>query len=122
MESYTDVIKNILELLKTIEEGIFHMEKLILKLEYEECVVMFQDVLHGIEGIETSMMPMLEKLPENNISTLMEKIYSSVENIVNIIENNQVDNLSVKIESDFMPAFLNWKIELERILSSYVVS
>lgn len=122
MGKYYEVIKNILQLLKTIKKGFDYIQKQLSKLRYEEAFIVLKDIMEAITSIEDAIYPMKDGLPENNIDILAVSLIESMDKAVNSYEQGKEADLEIQISEDILPAFKNWKEEIERIFIPYVVS
>ncbi|QGU00402.1 hypothetical protein SYNTR_1808 [Candidatus Syntrophocurvum alkaliphilum] len=122
MEKYYEVIVRILELLETMDSG---LEQVKLKTEegkFEETLMMFNDLVVGYSSIESAMQPMLEKLPENNLENKSQKMRDSVDQMVATYENKEPAKGLELMKSSLLPAFQEWKKEIEKTIKPYILS
>lgn len=120
MKKYYEVIRQILPLLETIEEAILHIQKQLKELRYEEALDLLEDSTIGIASIEKAMQPMMPELQENNIASLIARLKEKIDNAVNIYEKKKEENLQKQIEGEILPAFTEWKEEMDRLLKPYI--
>lgn len=122
MEKYLEVIKHVLELINSIEEGLFHMESQIIKLQYEESVVLLQDAFDAVVKIEESINLISDELKENDMDELIELVYEKFDTMAKLYNDKSVENLSEEIGGELIPRFLDWKTEVEKNLLPYTIS
>jgi len=122
MDKYLEVIKHVLELINSIEEGLFHMESQIIKLQYEESVVLLQDAFDAVVKIEESINLISDELKENDMDELIELVYEKFDTMAKLYNDKSVDNLSEEIGGELIPRFLDWKTEVEKNLLPYTIS
>jgi len=122
MDKYLEVIKHVLELINSIEEGLFHMESQIIKLQYEESVVLLQDAFDAVVKIEESINLISDELKENDMDELIELVYEKFDTMAKLYNDNSVENLSEEIGGELIPRFLDWKTEVEKNLLPYTIS
>lgn len=122
MEKHKEVIERILELLETIATGIVHIQKQLSEIRYEEAFSLLQDTVLGIVSIEDALVPIMPKFRGNNIENLADILRNNLSKAVSSYEQAQEINLEKQLEKDILPAFKEWKAEVERMLKPYVVS
>jgi len=122
MDKYLEVIKHVLELINSIEEGLFHMESQIIKLQYEESVVLLQDAFDAVVKIEESINLISDELKENDMDELIELVYEKFDTMAKLYNDKSVENLSEEIGGELIPRFLDWKTEVEKNLLPYTIS
>jgi len=122
MEQYIEVIKEILPLLDTMEEGAYHVKKQLSTLRYEEALGLLQDMMLGIDSIENAIQPMMDRLKENSIEIIGATLKENVSKIITSYENGQVVTLEEQVEEKILPGFKAWKEEIEITLRPYIIS
>jgi len=122
IKKYYEVIEKTLSLLDTMEEGITHIKIQLSELRYEEAFNIQQDVVEGIASIENAIEPMFPKLQENNIESMTAILKENISKVVACYERGEGTNLHKQVEEIILPAFKNWKEELEKVLKPYIVS
>jgi hypothetical protein len=121
MNKHIEVIHNMLPLLTTIKEGLNHIKMQISELRYEEALGLLQDSMLGIASIEQSLEPISE-IPKEKISYLTTDLKNSIVKIVENYEKGKQELIENQIEKEVIPAFKNWKQELENTLKQYTIS
>lgn len=119
IENYTEVIKDLLLLLDTMEEGIIHSKKQVQELRYEEALGLLQDVMMGVASIEKAMEPMSSNLAENNIDAVGAVFKGDINKVVDSYETGKEAELENQV-GEVLVSFKNWKEEIESILIPYV--
>ncbi|KAB3539659.1 hypothetical protein F8154_00460 [Alkaliphilus pronyensis] len=122
MEKYYEVIRRIIELIDTLEEGIIHLEKQLTEHRYEESVVMLQDLLEAISSIANAIEPMDGELPENNISSLSQNLIKGIQKTVDSYSEDKEVNLSVEAQEYIIPNYISWRDEIAKTLKPYIQS
>ncbi|EEG76543.1 hypothetical protein [Dethiobacter alkaliphilus] len=117
-----EVIHSILQLLPTIEEGLEYIKKQLTELRYEEALELLQDAMGGIVSIEKAVQPILQKLPENKTNFLGDNLKEKMSIVVSSYESGKNADLEKQVGEEALPAFKDWKAELERVLRPYTVS
>lgn len=117
-----DVIKNTLDLLETMEEGLTYIKQKLKELNTEVTVTVLADTINAFSAIEKSINPMLEELASNEIVEKADKLKRAFDIMVNQYENNSGQKALEIIQLTLEPSFKSWKVELERVLKPYIVS
>ena len=121
MNKHIEVIHNILPLLSTIEEGLNHIKIQMSELRFEESLELLQDSMLGIASIDQSLEPILE-IPKDKISYLTTDLKNSILKLVENYEKGKQELIEMQIDKELLPAFLDWKDELEITLNPYIIS
>lgn len=122
IEKYREVIERILELLDTMEEGLDYIQKQLSELKYEEALVVLNDVIDAVHSIDSSIQPMEDKLPQNDISTLFSSFKEGLNKAVERFKQNNEVNIESLLEKEIISAFKSWREEVEKVLRPYVAS
>lgn len=122
IKKFLEVIHNIVPLLNTIEEGFNHIKKQLLELRYEEALGLLEDVVLGIFSIEDAIEPMILGLEENKIETFGIALKENINKTLAMYEDGKEAGLATQIVEEVLPAFQDWKEEIERVLRPYIVS
>lgn len=122
MKKYYEVIEKSLQLLETIEEGFIYTQKQLDELRYEEAFTVLKDVMEAVASIEDAMYPLKDKLPENNIDISAVPLRESMSKAISSYEQGKEADLKKQISENILPAFSNWREEIERIFGPYIVS
>ncbi|WP_132995185.1 hypothetical protein [Sporanaerobacter acetigenes] len=121
MNNYIEVIHNILPLLTTIEEGLTHVKKQISELRYEEALGLLQDSMLGVASIEVALQPM-RGISMGKIVPLTDILKNNINKVLESYEKGKQELIENQIEKEVLPAFNNWKKELEKTLKPYILS
>ena len=115
------MIKKLLELLDTCEEGLEHIKKLLTEGRYEDSVEMVVDEFQAIAQIEKSARQIQESIPENLFGEEFKQVYSAMDSFTQAYElKKQEDKFSI-LETELFPAFRAWKNTLNKVLGKYVI-
>lgn len=98
------------------------MESQIIKLQYEESVVLLQDAFDAVVKIEESINLISDELKENDMDELIELVYEKFDTMAKLYNDKSVENLSEEIGGELIPRFLDWKTEVEKNLLPYTIS
>ncbi|AOT70019.1 hypothetical protein [Geosporobacter ferrireducens] len=122
IKKYYDVIEKCLGLLNTIEEGFEYIQNQIKELRYENAFIVLQDIAEGISSIENAIMPMEDKLPNNNVGERTIEVKENIHKAMNSYKQEKQSQLEEQIKQEIYPAFIGWKEEVERILRPYLLA
>ena len=122
IEQYLDVFKRILELSQTIEEGFEHVQEYMKKLEYENALVVLNDINDGFESIESFLEVIIQALPENEIINMKTLLKNNLNNVIYYLKQNESNKARILLDITLLPDIKNWQNELNRILSPYIYS
>lgn len=116
MENKIEVIKHILELLPTMEEGLMYIQAQNKEAKFEAGLNVLASFTEAIRSIDDSVQAVLLDLPANTI----EKKSEEVENIQNLLmdlygEKHWERALEV-FEEQLIPAFHDWRAEVVKAL------
>ena len=117
-----EVIKYTLGLLETMEEGMDYVKAKLGELNIEGTVTVLTDLITAFTEVEKSISPMMEKLPENQISETNSKLRTAFDMMVKEYESSKVQKAYEMMQSILEPEFRSWKKELENILKPYILS
>ena len=117
-----EVINNILQLLLTIEEGLEHIKIQLEELRYEEALGLLEDSILGTDSIKNAIEPMKQELEEDNIVELGTVLEKNISKTISSYEDGRETNLEKQLEEGILPAFKNWKHELDKVLKPYIIS
>lgn len=121
MKNNIEIIKYILLLLDTIEEGIKHAKNQFSELRYEEALNLLKDCMQGIISIESSIK-LVEFLEDEKILTLSLNLKND---IYEIFENYRIEKMQLlekKVETKLLPDFYLWSNDLQIKLRPYTLS
>lgn len=124
MSKHIEVIYNILPLLSTIEEGLYHIKKQLSELRYEESFTLIQDAMMGIASIEVALQPMesqFEALRDPDMIQTKKDLNQYMITIVTLYENKKYEELEKKM-SLVLGAFIVWRESIEHIVRPNIVS
>lgn len=122
MEKYLEVIRRTLELSGTVLEGLEHIKYKLDEGDFESTITLFHDVVEAFYQMEKSIPPLMNQLPQNQLSDLTAYARESFENVVSLYENHMGIKALEMIRFSLIPAYQKWKAELERVFTPYVVS
>jgi hypothetical protein len=122
MEKYTEVMKQAIELIETMQEGIGHIRTQLNKGQYEQSVILFEDVMIAYATVERSLTPVLEGWGNEDVTPEMLKLRQSLEFIVSAYEQREYGKVIEIMQFSLIPQVKTWKEELEKAFHPYIVS
>jgi len=122
MEKYREVIERILELLNTMEEGLDYVQNQLGELKYEEALIVVKDLIDALDSIDSSIQPMDNKLPQNNISALSSSLKACFDKVVGKFDQNNEVIIDSLLEKEVIPEFARWREEIDKVLRPYIIS
>ena len=121
MERYLQIMKNILELSDTFNQGVQHIEAQLARYEGEATIPLLHDVITAFSSIETSLNLFVSKLPGNHIETYMNQIRASLGQIVAHYEHKEYDGALHDIRLQLWPLLVHWRGQLERAFNPLIL-
>ncbi|WP_017726259.1 hypothetical protein [Halalkalibacterium ligniniphilum] len=122
MERYVNVMKQSIELVETMEEGVGYIHTQLNEGRFEQSVLLFEDVLNAYAIVEQSTSSVLAKMEEQSVLLQLEKGKQALERILSTYEEKQHEVVKEIIQFTLLPAIHTLKKELEQSFSSYLVS
>ncbi len=117
-----DVIKNILNLLETMEEGIVYIEGKLEDLELEETTNVLSDIIGAYSAVESALVPLIDDIGENQIEIKSDIFRGQLDTLVMDYERNNGQKAYEILNASVKPAFEAWREEIEISLRPFVVS
>ena len=117
-----EVIKQTLDLLESMEEGLVYIKKKLEELNTKEAISMLADIINAFSIIEESITPFVEELPKNKICDKINKLRAAFDIMVTEYESNYGKKALEVSKLVLEPAFKSWKEEIEAAIMQYVVS
>ena len=115
------VIKHTLYLLETMQEGMDYVKAKLGELNMKGTVTVLTDLITAFTEVEKSVSPMMEELPENQISEKADKLRTAFDTIVKEYETTKGQKAYEIMQFTLEPASKNWKQELENTLKPYIL-
>jgi len=116
------VIKQVIDLTETMEEGMEHIKEKLQEGKPEKAIKMLLDTTTAFTHIEEALEPMLPELPENSIEEKTDKLRSALAIMVSEYEKSQGLRGREILQFNLEPAFKNWREELKEVLNPYILS
>ncbi|KXZ40438.1 hypothetical protein SAMN05661008_00006 [Alkalithermobacter thermoalcaliphilus JW-YL-7 = DSM 7308] len=112
-----EVIKQTLDLLETMEEGMDYVKAKLGELNIEATVTVLTDLIEAFTEIEKSISPIIKNLSEKE-----DKLRKAFDIIVKEYEISKGQKAYEIMQFTLEPAFKNWKQEIENTLKPYILS
>lgn len=116
------IIIGILELLETMEEGLFYIKEKLAELNIEATTTVFEGFIDAFSSVETTIIPILDILEDNEIVEKTDELRKRIEVMVEEYGKKNGQKFYETIQLYLGPAFKSWKEEIELLLRPYVVS
>jgi|GEM_PF-3121269 len=116
------VLNRVLDLLPMLQQNMDYSWEKLLEGKPEESIGMLGDLIEAFEGVEESILPMLNKLEAPDYMKKHDRLKNSFVDMVEEYENNQRAEAHKLMEDSLYPAFSDWKEELEENLRPLVAS
>jgi len=113
-----EIIYHILNLLPTVEEALLHMRLQLNELRLEEGERLYKDITEAISKIAYSFM-LLKSIDAGNFQKLNHLtgiLHESVIRMQKSYDEKNIVTLQAVLTEDLIPAFLDWKQELDHML------
>lgn len=117
-----DVIKNTLELLETMEEGIIYIEDKLKDLKLEETTNVLSDIIGAYSAVESALIAIKDNIGENQIEIKSDIFRGQLDTLLTDYEKNSGQRAYEILTVSVKPAFQAWKREIEMSLRPFVVS
>lgn len=122
VNNHIEIARQSLELCTTIEEGLEHISGRFDSGFYEDAFVLYQDVVQAFFTIQQAIAPLSDQLSANNLASLAQSVQDSMSQIVSAYEQKNWNMARDTLQNHLLPAWIEWKQELESIFKSYVAS
>ena len=119
MEKHQDVIRQILLLLDTIEEGLVHMKNLIDNLDFESAHELLNDCFLGVISVEEAIKPIsyeMKRINQQTFLNLQNQLIESFKETVLCFAQIKTEDYQGHLEV-IISLFKLWKNDLIEVLS-----
>lgn len=121
MEQF-QIAGDIINLSNTIMEGLEHIKSRIVDGYFEDTYYLLEDIINAIASIHKATEPLLPLLGDNQIEQYTEQLTHLIDEMTNNYQAKQIEKAKIDMQLVLIPAFKEWKNELERCLSNYIAS
>ncbi|MFD0824984.1 hypothetical protein ACT8ZR_04875 [Neobacillus sp. M.A.Huq-85] len=121
MEKYNDVMKRILDLTETMEEGLTHIHNQVNEGYFEASVPLLQGVITAFASIEKSILDI------NNLRQVdFKEVFQNLRQGFNVLTESYEQGSGGKaleiLQFNVLPISKKWKAALEQSFEPYLVS
>jgi hypothetical protein len=106
----------------TCLEGLENIKGRLNEGQFQETIQLMSDVVTGFSQKEKSIQPIFSDFPSNQIETLTQSLRNAFELTATAYEQGQVGKVLEIFQFNLLPAFKNWKSELEQTFTPYLIS
>lgn len=122
VERYLDVIRRTLELSDTTHLGLQYIDSRLSEGRFEEARDMMDEVWISINSMKKAVLTVGEKIPQENIELLADKLEEGVNTLMNVYDTEAGLQVIEILRGELMPTYKEWQDELKRVLEPYVLS
>lgn len=116
------VINNILNLVETMEEGLYYIKNKLRGLNIEGSIGALTDLIAAFIEVEKSITPILEEISATGITQKSDNLRRAFDIIVKEYEENKGKKAYEILQLNLEPDFKKWKDELESVLRPYIIT
>jgi hypothetical protein len=116
-----EILKRLLELVDTCEEGLIHINKQLSEGKFEQSLEMVVNVFYSIVQVEKFIRKIQKSIPENLIGKEFKQVCMAMDNFTYAYELNKREDKFSILETELFPAFKVWKDTLNQTLGKYVI-
>src|SRR5699024_9253767 len=109
MGKYIDVMKQVSDLLETVDEGLQHTQTLLKQGKFEASISLFSDIDQAFVTIEQSVLKWPEVLLTEKRKPVTEKVRIALDKAVEAYETAKYDDVRELLQLTVLPAFNSWK-------------
>jgi PPE-repeat protein len=117
-----EVFRRILGLAETLSEGLEYASSLLIDKNSDEALEIIYNVVDGVGSIINALNPYIEQFPTNNLNKLEGAILEKFNKLIDIFSSPKTVLLENYISDDIMPTYIEWKSEVKRLLTPYILS
>ncbi|ADH98555.1 hypothetical protein Bsel_1036 [[Bacillus] selenitireducens MLS10] len=123
MDKYTDVMKQSLNVLETMTEGLIHIQKQLGEGKAPDAIQLMDDMMVGFMSVKQSLEPVFEELEGTDIATQqLEKVSETLERVVTAFEGEAYGTVSEVLQFTLVPEVKKLHSALEELFKPYLVS
>ncbi|AOM81913.1 hypothetical protein [Salisediminibacterium beveridgei] len=122
MEKYIEVMKQSLNVLETMIEGLEHIPQQIQENKTPDAIQLMDDMMVGFMSVEKSLTPVLEEAEGADIATQqLQKVNETFERVVTAMENDAFDTVAAILEQALTPQVKKLHATLTELFAPYVL-
>ncbi len=121
MENLISIASDINELVTTIQEGLKHIQTRTEEGCFDDTLYLFEDIVQGLNSIMEALQTMVssQKTSRNQDKTI---ILLDVLDEIYLAYQNKTEGAGWLLNEKLLPAFAEWKAELETYLLPIIQS
>ncbi len=110
-----------MELTDTCLEGIRHLRVRLHEGYMEETILLFRDVIEAFYQMEKAIQPITDKFALCILEEMTNQVRDSLDYVATFYEKAESRKAYEIIEMQLLPNYLNWKGEIDRLFTPYVI-
>jgi hypothetical protein len=122
LEKYIDVIKRIVELSETMEEGLIHIRNQVNEGYFEFSVPLVTDVISAFASIEKSLWTSVDNVSNAELVNPFQNLQNSFNILTEAYEQGSGGRALEILHFNVLPTTKKWKAALEKSFEPYLVS
>lgn len=122
IDSDSEVIYRMLDLLPTISQALRHMQTQLEELRLEESAILFQDVATAIGSVTASLLPLLKEEENIRLLNTITPLRESISSLVDYYEQEDIQAVQIVMDTQLLPAYRKWQEEVEQRLRPFVLA
>jgi DNA replication protein DnaD len=123
VEKYIEVMRRIVELAETFEEGVIHIRNKVNEGMLEVTTFLMQDVVSAFAVIEKAVWTYDQNLVLNpELEKAFKDLRNGLSTLIDSFEQANGGKILEILQFNILPASKKWKAELEIAFSSYLLS
>ncbi|SHG46707.1 hypothetical protein SAMN02745221_00259 [Thermosyntropha lipolytica DSM 11003] len=119
---YNKMIDEIISLLSLIEKILMKLKRNFSMLPYEEKVKIINSCFLGITIIKFILRSISERNLKDVVLPLTTRLELANQKVVEACKKENPEQLEIILNTEILPAFIEWKSELEKTFSPYISS
>ncbi|MDD2511038.1 MAG: hypothetical protein PHP26_09900 [Syntrophomonas sp.] len=119
MEFLYETAGQIVELSRTIKEGLIHINERMDEGKLKETIFLFEDVLEAFSSIEIPIQPVLQADNMDELQEATAELKRSLEMLAQAFEANDLEKARAEISQSLIPSYSRWQLHLEQSLKAY---
>jgi len=112
MQKKREVMKQSLELLQTIQEGLTHVQQSLNERKYDQTISLFEDAVYAFNTVENSVRGLGSEFVSDAADQTRERIVKGLDTAVGFYEQNAFGRVQETLQFTLIPAFEQWKKQL----------
>lgn len=122
MSPHYEVIRQSLEVGETALEGLEHVNKQLAQGRFESAIVLYNDVIQGIDEITQSFKVLGRDIPFEPINELTDGLFEEISEIVSQFENADYTQAQITLKDRLLPSYKAWYKQLTNLLQPYILT